>query len=107
MKKEFEFINLKYVPKNDLVCLFRVTPAKNLNMKKAANTVALESSVGTWTDVKAQDYVKKLGAKVFSIKGKYIKVAYPEGLFETDNVPNILSSIAGNIMGMKAVKAID
>ena len=35
-----------------------------------------------------------------------MKIAYPEELFEKDNVPNILSSIAGNIFGMKAVKAI-
>jgi ribulose-bisphosphate carboxylase large chain len=106
VKKEFEFIDLKYKPKNDLICLFRVSPAKGVSMKKAANTVALESSVGTWTEVKTQNYVKKLGAKVFSIKDKYIKIAYPKELFEADNVPNILSSIAGNIMGMKVVKAI-
>ncbi len=106
MKKEFEFINLKYKPKNDLVCLFRISPAKGLSMKKAANTVALESSIGTWTEVPGKDYVKKLGARVFSIKGNNIKVAYPQELFESDNVPNILSSIAGNIFGMKAVKAI-
>ena len=106
MKKEFEFIDLKYKPKNDLICLFRVSPAKAVSMKKAANTIALESSVGTWTEVKTQNYVKKLRAKVFSIKDKYIKVAYPKELFEADNVPNILSSIAGNIMGMKVVKAI-
>ncbi len=106
MKNKFDFINLKYKPKNDLVCLFRITPNK-ISMKKAANTVALESSVGTWTDVKSsKDYVKKLRAKVFSIKGNLAKIAYPEELFELDNVPNILSSIAGNIFGMKAVKAL-
>ncbi len=109
MKKEkFEFINLKYKPKNDLVCLFRVSPARGSSMKKAANTVALESSVGTWTNVAQSkiDYVKKLRAKVFSVKGGWVKVAYPKELFEPDNVPNILSSVAGNIFGMKAVKAI-
>ncbi len=106
MKKEFEFIDLKYKPKDDLVCLFRISPARNLGMKKAANTVALESSIGTWTEVPGKDYVKKLKAKVFSIKGDNIKIAYPKELFESDNVPNILSSIAGNIFGMKAVKAI-
>jgi len=107
MVKKLEFINLKYKPKNDLICLFKINPAKNLSMKKAANTVALESSVGTWTKVKEQDYVKKLRAKVFSIKKSgWIKIAYPQELFEYDNVPNILSSIAGNIMGMKAVKTI-
>jgi ribulose-bisphosphate carboxylase large chain len=104
--KKLDFINLGYRPKNDLVCLFRITPNK-LSMKEAANTVALESSVGTWTKVKSsRKYVERLRAKVFSIQGKNVKIAYPQELFEYDNVPNILSSIAGNIMGMKAVKAI-
>lgn len=103
---KFDFINLKYKPSNDLVCLFKIKPARGLDIKKAANTVALESSVGTWTDVKGMDYVKPLRAKVFSIKGNIVKIAYPQELFEFDNVPNILSSIAGNIMGMKAVKSI-
>ena len=102
MKPE-DFVNLKYKPKsNDLVCLFRVEPNK-ISMKKAAATIALESSVGTWTDVHEKDYVRKLGAKVFSIKGNMIKIAYPSELFEKGNAPNILSSIAGNIFGMKAV----
>jgi ribulose-bisphosphate carboxylase large chain len=103
--KEFDFIDLRYKPRNDLICLFRISPNK-ISMKKAANTVALESSVGTWTKISERDYVEKLKAKVFSIKGDLIKIAYPQELFESDNVPNILSSIAGNIFGMKAVKSI-
>ncbi len=103
--KKLEFINLKYRPKNDLVCLFKISPNK-ISVERAANTVALESSVGTWTKVAGQEYVEKLRAKVFSIKGNYVKIAYPEELFEKDNVPNILSSIAGNIFGMKAVRTI-
>lgn len=105
-KEKFEFIDLRYKPKDDLICLFRISPARNISMKKAANTVALESSIGTWTEVPGKKYVKKLKARVFSIKGENIKIAYPKELFESDNVPNILSSIAGNIFGMKAVKAI-
>ena len=105
VEKKFEFIDLKYKPKNDLTCLFRISPNR-VSMQKAANTVALESSIGTWTKVKGKDYVAKLRAKVFSIKGNWIKVAYPQELFEPDNVPNILSSIAGNILGMKIVKSI-
>ncbi|MBI2629560.1 type III ribulose-bisphosphate carboxylase [Candidatus Pacearchaeota archaeon] len=100
-----EFINLNYKPKEtDLICLFRVEP-NNISMKEAANTLALESSIGTWTDVSSnKQYVSRLGAKVFSIKKRMIKVAYPQELFERGNVPNIMSSIAGNIFGMKAVK---
>jgi len=106
MVKNLEFINLKYKPKNDLICLFKINPNR-MSIEKAANTVALESSVGTWTDVKNKGDADKLRAKVFSIKRNgWVKIAYPQDLFEKDNVPNILSSIAGNIMGMKAVKTI-
>ena len=81
MTKKLNFINLKYKPKNDLICLFKISPNK-ISIEKAANTVALESSVGTWTKVAGQEYVEKLKAKVFSIRGNYIKIAYPEALFE-------------------------
>ncbi len=107
-KNNFKFINLKYKPLNDLVCLFKIKPNK-ISLEKAADTVALESSVGTWTDVEKgkMDYVERIKARVFSIKENgWIKIAYPSALFEKDNVPNILSSIAGNIFGMNAVKSI-
>ncbi|MFH1586012.1 MAG: type III ribulose-bisphosphate carboxylase [archaeon] len=107
MKKEtLDFIDLKYKPENDLLCLFKIIPNK-VSIEKAANTVALESSVGTWTKVGKEKYVEKLKAKVYSInKSGWVKIAYPQELFEYDNVPNIFSSIAGNIFGMKIVKAI-
>jgi len=99
------YIDLKYKPnKNDLICLFRVEPKKGIPIKKAAKHIAAESSIGTWVEVKTmKPRIKKLGAKVFEIKGNYIKIAYPSDLFEPRNIPQILSSIAGNIFGMKAV----
>jgi len=101
-----KFINLKYKPKSsDLICLFRVEPAKGVTIKKAAETVALESSTGTWSELTTEkNYMENLAAKVFSIKGNFVKIAYPNELFEKGNAPNILSSIAGNIFGMKIVK---
>jgi ribulose-bisphosphate carboxylase large chain len=102
--KPSDFVNLKYRPKeSDLICLFRVEPNK-ISIKEASANIALESSIGTWTDVHEKEYVRKLAAKVYSIKGNYVKIAYPLGLFEKGNAPNILSSIAGNIFGMKVVK---
>lgn len=101
--RKLDFIDLKYTPKDDIVCLFRIEPNK-MKMDEAANTVALESSVGTWTDVNPPKHIEKLKAKVFSIHGNFVKIAYPSALFEKHNIPNILSSIAGNIFGMKAVK---
>jgi ribulose-bisphosphate carboxylase large chain len=100
------YINLNYKPSaNDLICEFRVEPSKGVSIKKAAEHIAAESSIGTWTQVKTmKPRIRKLGAKVFEIKGKCIKIAYPSELFELGNMPQILSSIAGNIFGMKSVK---
>jgi len=106
MVKKLEFVDLKYKPKkSDLISLLKITPNK-MSVKEAANTVALESSVGTWTDVPGLSYVKNIRARVFSIKKDIVKIAYPIELFEEGNIPNILSSIAGNIFGMKAVKGL-
>jgi ribulose-bisphosphate carboxylase large chain len=109
MVKKLSYIDLSYKPgKHDLICLFKVTPNR-ISLQEAANTVALESSTGTWIDVGTKkDYVNKLSAKVFSINAKtrMVKIAYPEALFEGGNAPNILSSIAGNVFGMKAVRGL-
>ncbi|MBM3233561.1 type III ribulose-bisphosphate carboxylase [Candidatus Pacearchaeota archaeon] len=101
---EYTYLKLGYKPKEDIICLFRIEPASGYTMKKAAENVALESSIGTWTTIPEKKYMMHLGAKIFSIKGNLVKIAYPSELFEKGNAPNILSSVAGNIFGMKAVK---
>jgi ribulose-bisphosphate carboxylase large chain len=100
------YVDLKYEPeKNDLICEFRIEPSKGTSIKQAAEHIAAESSIGTWTKVKTmKPEMRRLGAKAFDIKGNYVKLAYPLELFEPGNMPQILSSIAGNIFGMKAVK---
>lgn len=100
------YVDLKYEPeKNDLICKFRIEPSKGISVKEAADHIAAESSIGTWTEVKTMsERIRKLGAKVFEIKGNIIKIAYSLELFEPGNMPQILSSIAGNVFGMKAVK---
>jgi ribulose-bisphosphate carboxylase large chain len=99
------YLQLGYKPKpDDLVCEFYVEPAKGYTVRKAAENVASESSIGTWTDISTmKPEIKKMGAKVFEIKGKWVKIAYPSELFEPGNMPQIHSSIAGNIFGMKIV----
>lgn len=99
------YIDLKYKPsETDLVCEFRLEPAKGVSMRTAAEAVASESSVGTWTEVKtAGPDIMRKAAKVFYIKPPCVRIAYPIELFEAGNMPCILSSVAGNIFGMKAV----
>ncbi|UCD21010.1 MAG: ribulose-bisphosphate carboxylase large subunit, partial [archaeon] len=100
-----DYVQLGYKPKKtDLVCEFYLEPNR-CSMKIAAGAVAAESSIGTWTEVKTmRKSITKLAAKVFSVKGNLIKIAYPIELFEPGNMPSILSGIAGNIFGMKAAK---
>ena len=105
------FINLKYKPKKtDVICQFKVTPAKGFNFRDVASMVAGESSVGTWTDVKTMN--KKIGKtltpSVFYIdsRNKRIRIAYPIELFELGNLPEIMSSIGGNVYGMKSAKGL-
>lgn len=104
MKYE-DYVNLKYEPKEtDLICEFFVEPL-GISLKEAAGGVAAESSIGTWTETTTtKPYVEESAAKVFEINGNNIKIAYPIELFESGNMSNILSSIAGNVFGMKDLK---
>ena len=103
--KYVDFVDLGYTPKEtDVVCTFHVEP-KGISLKEAAGGVAAESSVGTWTELTTEKaYVRKLAAHVFSINGNTMKIAYPMELFEFGNMPNMLSSIAGNVFGLRTLR---
>jgi len=76
-----------------------------VGLEEAAGAVAAESSVGTWTELTTvKPYVEKLAAHVFSIEGNTARIAYPIELFEGGNMPNVLSSVAGNVFGLKTLK---
>jgi ribulose-bisphosphate carboxylase large chain len=100
-----DFVDQSYKPKTtDLICDFYVEP-EGISLKEAAGGVAAESSVGTWTELTTiKPYVEKLAARVFTIHGNNIRIAYSIELFEQGNMPNILSSVAGNVFGLKALK---
>ncbi|MFH1294689.1 MAG: ribulose-bisphosphate carboxylase large subunit, partial [Candidatus Aenigmatarchaeota archaeon] len=102
------YVDLKYRPsQDDLVCLYRIKSAHGYTVTEVADHVAGESSTGTWTDVSTMEPgVKKLGAKVFYVRDEWAKIAYPGELFEPGNMPQILSSIAGNVFGMKSVASL-
>ncbi|MBW2999848.1 ribulose-bisphosphate carboxylase large subunit, partial [Candidatus Woesearchaeota archaeon] len=107
--KGLDYIDLKYRPqKNDVVCEYYVEPGLGLSLEKACQHIAGESSIGTWTTISTMSpaIAKKLKPSVFSINKKTneVRIAYHSDLFEAGNMPEILSSIAGNIFGMKAVK---
>jgi ribulose-bisphosphate carboxylase large chain len=102
-------MDLKYKPsKEDLVAQFYLEPARGVSFKTAAEATAGESSIGTWVEVSTMkpSIAKKLKPTVFyaNKRTKQIKIAYPKDLFENGNIPQILSSVAGNIFGMSIAK---
>lgn len=105
-----DYVDVGYKPaKSDLVCDFYLEPAEGVSAQRAIGAVAAESSIGTWTELTTEKpYMEKLAAIVFETrqqgKGYSARIAYPIGLFEPGNMPNIMSSVAGNIFGMKEVK---
>ncbi|MFH0977896.1 MAG: type III ribulose-bisphosphate carboxylase [Candidatus Woesearchaeota archaeon] len=105
-----EYIDLKYKPgSDDLLCEYYIEP-NGMSIEKASEHIAAESSIGTWTDLSTmnKEIAKKLKPNIYSIdaKNRLVKIAYPSALFERGNMPQILSSVAGNVFGMKAVDAL-
>ena len=100
-----DFVDLDYEPSEmDVIVEFHLEP-RGISLKEAAGGVAAESSVGTWTELTTlEPDVEELRATVFKIVGNEISVAYPQELFEPGNMPNIMSSIAGNVFGLGAIK---
>ncbi|MDP3917906.1 MAG: type III ribulose-bisphosphate carboxylase [Candidatus Woesebacteria bacterium] len=107
MSHYLDFVDLNYKPtKNDLICLFRFEPASGVSVKECAGRIAAESSNGTWsaTQYGSKPHIRKIRGRTFKIKGNLMWIAYPLELFELGSMPQLLSSVAGNIFGMKAVK---
>ncbi|MFX1405734.1 MAG: type III ribulose-bisphosphate carboxylase [Promethearchaeota archaeon] len=107
-----EYIDLNYKPTdNDLIVMYYVEKAANIDtIEKACEEIAKESSIGTWTDIvtMSADIANHLKPSTFYIdpEKKVIKIAYIEDLFEANNISQILSAVAGNIFGMKALNSL-
>jgi ribulose-bisphosphate carboxylase large chain len=87
--------------------------AGSMPIKKLAEAIAAESSVGTWTELKTvnMDVFERLRAKVYHIKevsenSGFIWLAYPLDHFDKDNLLQILASIRGNIYGLLELEAL-
>ncbi len=125
VKKKFEagvkeykatYYDPHYTPKDtDVLAAFRITPQDNVDIEEAGAAVAAESSTGTWTTVWS-DMLTNLDRyqarfyhyeRVPGADNQYIGyIAYPLDLFEEGSVVNMMTSIIGNVFGMKAVKAL-
>src|SRR6516225_1677340 len=105
-----------YVPAStDLLAAFRITPQPGVPPEEAGAAVAGESSTATWTVVwtdrlTAYDHYQAKCYRVDPVPGRdgeYIAhIAYDIDLFEEGSIPNLTSSIIGNVFGFKALKAL-
>ena len=101
-----DFVDLDYQPKDDdLVALFYFDKSKEVTINDTIGRLASESSIGTWTTLETlDDRIYEMRVRAFWNEEHLVKIAYPLVLWELDNIPQLMSGIAGNIFGMKAVK---
>lgn len=106
-----DFLEIGSGPKKDeFVATFRVEHDPTVDFEWAAGALAAESSIGTWDPglTTMTSEVRQYGARVFFVdkEKKLVKVAYPSALFEAGNLPQLLSSVVGNVYGLKEVKKL-
>lgn len=106
-----EYIDLKYRPdRDDVVCEYLLFPQKGISFESAAKKIASESGVGSWTELNTLEerVFGHFSPKVFKMdkKNHTIKIAYPSGLFELNNIPQLLSVVSGNIFAMHELKSL-
>src|SRR6266516_2702853 len=99
----------------DLLAAFRITPQPGVPPDEAGAAVAGESSTATWTVVwtdrlTAYDHYQAKCYRVDPVperEGEYMAyIAYDIDLFEEGSIPNLTSSIIGNVFGFKALRAL-
>jgi ribulose-bisphosphate carboxylase large chain len=115
---EMGYYEPDYQPKaTDILAAFRVTPQPGVPPQEAGAAVAGESSTATWTVVwtdrlTAHEHYQAKCYQVLPAPGRqehneYIAyIAYDIDLFEEGSIPNLTSSIIGNVFGFKALKAL-
>ena len=112
MKPYFSYLHLKEKidRRKHLIAVYKLKPENGEDFDEVAGGVAAESSVGTWTKLNTE--VKKvwqtLHARVFEADkdSGLLKIAYPLALFEPGNIPQLLSSVAGNVYGLKEISSL-
>jgi ribulose-bisphosphate carboxylase large chain len=113
---EMGYYDADYEPKDtDILTAFRITPQDGVDPIEAAAAVAGESSTATWTVVwtdrlTPHEHYQAKAYQVDPVPGadnQYIaRIAYDIDLFEEGSIPNLTSSIIGNVFGFKALKAL-
>jgi ribulose-bisphosphate carboxylase large chain len=93
-------------PGDDFILVaFRIKARRDVDIIEAASAACAESSTGTWTEIDRK-ISERMPSYVYRVEDDMAYVAYHPDLVERGSLSNILSSLAGNIFGMKAVDGI-
>lgn len=93
-----------------VLAAFRISPQDGVSFEEAAAAVTAESSFSTWTTVWSDYLVEaaRYSARTYEMKSvpghpdqMMVYIAYPLDLFEEGSMPNLMSSIVGNVFGFK------
>ena len=96
---------------DNLIASYLVKSSK-FSTKIAAEQIATEESIGTWTKISTElDYVRRLAAKAIKYsEGNegVVKVAFSLELFDPGigGIPNLLSIVAGNLFGLTGLDRV-
>ena len=73
-------------------------------LRDAARVLAAEQTTGTWTEVRTapKSVEERLAGRVLGVdeKKQTARVGFPLEIFETHNLPGVLSILAGNFFGL-------
>jgi len=110
-KDMLHYYDPDYKPKDsDIICLYKYEMKEGHEFGEGAEQLAAESSIGTWTKIGTMndDIAKTLKPHVIKLEEEkgLATIAYPIELFEVNNMSGILSSICGNILGMKILESL-
>jgi ribulose-bisphosphate carboxylase large chain len=106
-----EYIDIGYIPdETDFVCEYSLEPAPGVSFEKACNHLAEECSIGTWKYISllSPKIANRLKPHIFYMdeKKQTVRVSYPQDLFEFCSIPQIISTVAYNILNNKIIHRI-
>lgn len=104
-----EFVQIDRAPgRGEVLASFQVEPVPGVTILEAAGAVAAETSVGTWTEVGRRDGTAggALRARVYEVRGPFVRIAYPADLFEPGNLPALLNVLIGDVFGLRCLRRL-
>ncbi|MGH7595546.1 MAG: RuBisCO large subunit C-terminal-like domain-containing protein [bacterium] len=91
------YIDKAYQPQpTDLLCSYHLEPTNGKTLESVTEELCSKAAIDTSSGAGRES----LAARAYAIDGNNVKVAYPAEHFESGNIPQVLSVVAGRIFGL-------